>query len=131
MAGFKAEEVLDSLDWDFSPYGGSGLIPEPSDLQIKNFQAALKGIFGPALVEQAKLKEQGIPTSEQIQEQLNAADDGSEQIKELIRAVAAVCSDQPNVAELTKLPYRLKRHFAGWVVGTFLNPEAGTPATNP
>ena len=125
--GFKAVDTVEVLDYDFTPWGGSGVTPEPSDAQIKAFQKALRSIIGPALVERQRAVEavETTPSAAEMEALLARGEDNEadEQFDALLTAVAAVCSHKPTKAEIKKLPYRVKRHFCGYIAGTFLGED--------
>jgi hypothetical protein len=131
--GFSAESELDELSFNFRPYVEvEGVIPEPSAAQIKQFQKALRTLFGDSLVEQARAVEKGGITAADVEKAIRDfdEDDESEKLEQLFQAVARVCSDIPNYIQLSALPYRMQQHFLGWIMGKFLVGGA-TPATTP
>lgn len=134
MAGFKAEEVIEELSYDFGKYGGEGVTPEPSSAKIIAFQKAVRAIVAPTVVEQAKAEERGKVTVAQLEEAMANIDKGSEEtakiLDDILAAVAKVCSNKPSLTELRALPFRLQQHFIGYISGLFLG-ETPTPVTKP
>jgi ATP phosphoribosyltransferase len=130
MSKFNAATAVESLEYDFTAYGGeAGLIPEPSTDQIDQFFTDLRNIVKQVqgLKAQAESAKSGEMTQEQMDEVLAAMDDVS--IKkfqtEMTEAVSALCSNQPSVEQITKLPYRVLQAFIQWVSGEF-RPKANT-----
>ena len=128
MATFNLQEEVGSLDYDFTPYGSKGTIPEPSSLQIQNFKQGLAG-----LIENQVVPDQD-PTQMAPKEMISKLSellsrDTSEIDEKVIQMTADVCSDHPTIDEIRALPYRARQAFTGWLVGMFLLPEVPTPAT--
>jgi hypothetical protein len=125
MATFVLGEQIQDLGYDFSPYGGEGIIPEPSAEQIKSFRRA----FAQLVQSSADSANKQAPEDmiKAAIELLNK--DTSELDTKILMAVAEVCSGKPSFDELDALPYRAQNAFVGWCVGTFLLPEVPTLAT--
>jgi hypothetical protein len=129
VSKFILAEEVESLDYNFMPYGGSGTIPEPSAVQIQAFRQALGALVSeqedtaaPSGVDDPKF-------IEALTLYLNA--DTSEMDEKVLHYAADVCSNQPSFDDLSGLPYRARQAFLGWLVGVFLVPEVPTPATTP
>jgi hypothetical protein len=46
MPGFKAQGVVEALDYDFNPYvAEKGTIPEPTDRQIAEFLSGMREVI--------------------------------------------------------------------------------------
>jgi hypothetical protein len=127
MAKFSIVEAVETLEYNFEPYGEKGVIPEPTATQIQGFRQALADLFGMI----------PMPEEEQVNSQelvKRVADflgrDTSEIEGKLLHAVADVCSNNPSYDELQALPYRAQQAFVGWISGTFLLPQLPTLATN-
>lgn len=127
--GYKAEEQVDQLDYDFAPYVPEvkGTTPEPTSEQIKqyllSFQAmmrrqrddivewqdrleAIKGNDAEARAERARLEEEYASwQSEQADKRLGVRR----------QILAMLCSDKPSVEDLEKLPGRLFDDFEGYM----------------
>jgi len=117
--GFKAEQEIDILDFDFRPYAEvSGVTPEPTTEQLKTFQRTMKALIGPQLEAIKEGKPIELPDDEE-----------DELYEELLSAVADLCSQTPSYEELHDLPFRLQQHFLGYMVGKFVSPEMSAPAT--
>ena len=119
---FKADEKLEKLDYDFTPYVDlKGTIPEPSTKQVETFQQVMAKIYQDAggviqPDEGGKIK----VTAENIDSVLAVN-------KEIDSAMAHAVADVTGFADQTlqKLPPRLRTAFVGWIAGVFLaGPEA-------
>lgn len=110
----------DELVYNFEPYqpGVRGTIPEPSTEQIQTFLEVLRQVMptvegpdGKKMLDLAALNERFKDNPDEAEAIVNSA-------------VSAVCSGTPTADQIGALPYRVKQRFYGWVVGTFLAPEA-------
>ena len=132
MAGFDASTVCEGLDWDFSKFdGGKGTIPEPSDRAIAAFFKEMSALTK-KLIEKAE-----IPDAPSAEDVLRALADipESELFMEMVsgtaKSYAKLCSNQPTVTQLNKLPMRVRFRFYAWLM-TELRPEAaGADTTTP
>jgi hypothetical protein len=130
--GFDAANVVEPLDWDFTKFGDKddkGTVPEPTDRAIETF---FKDV---AKATKEVLKDLGMPERE-IGSDADAASRMIETIAEispdtpittkmfdaLFRATARLCSNQPSLTQLKKLPLRVRIAFVTWLMGE-LNPE--------
>lgn len=112
---------LDELRYDFTKYqeGVAGVIPEPTSDQVETFLEVLRQVMPTSTDENGKTVLDLAALSERF-----GADD-SEDIEALLNgAVAALCSNTPTAEQIGALPHRIKQRFYGWVLGTFLSPEA-------
>jgi hypothetical protein len=127
MAGFKAEGVVEALDYDLKPYvNASGTIPEPTDDQIAAFLTGMKAVF--------KEAEQDLPQDLDVDDPgqlLGAIDSLDPEVQ--IRAMnkmsgvyAALCSDTPTADQISQLPLRVRTIFFNWLQNEVMNPEAVT-----
>jgi hypothetical protein len=129
LSTFNLTEEVGVLEYNFMPYAGSGIIPEPSAIQIQAFRQALGEMLGD--VEDSPDKPaQDDPTlfAKRLSEYLNQ--DTTETDEKSLHLVADVCSNQPSFDELHALPYRARQAFLGWVVGMLLVPEGVRLATS-
>lgn len=124
MSTFELENELDVIHYNFNPFvEAEGDIPEPSDDQIDKFRKAMLKIFDPVVS-----KAGGDLTEEHLRA-IAAKFDSSEieessKIQEkLLRAIAALCSNQPSYVELKKVPFRGQKKFIGWIMGIYLDPK--------
>jgi hypothetical protein len=126
MANFVLADQVSELAYDFKPYAGSGIVPEPSSMQIQAFRQALASMMTDLPVESGP---QGatVELVKKISDYLSA--DTSELTEKILHAAADVCSNSPSFDDLQALPYRAQQAFLGWLTGVFLVPEAQTLAT--
>jgi hypothetical protein len=128
---FVLSEEVGILNYNFEPYGGSGVIPEPSSVQIASFKRAIGAMIEEAVPDEKDEapKEKGITPHavKRLAEMLSR--DSSEQEQKLLHVLAEMCSDSPSFDTLDALPYRAQQSFFGWISGTFLFPEGLTPVT--
>lgn len=116
MATFDAG--LDELTYDFTKVGGkAGVIPEPSTLQVETFTEMLRQIMPTTVDDEGK-----------VMLDIAALQAASEQGEDASLLMAAATSDltsgEITAEEIQALPFRTQRAFYGWIVGTFLSPEA-------
>lgn len=121
MAKFDVGVEVDELSYDFEKFvpGAKGIIPEPSTDQLTNFRRTIlesipvtEGSDGKVGIDFDALKER-------------VKDDGGEALEaSLFQAIADLCSEQPSAEQMKALPYRGQQAFIGWIMGTFLRPEA-------
>src|SRR5581483_4983800 len=125
MAQFDAASVVEPLDYDFTHFrAGKGTIKEPSDEQIR--------LFGIQQVIQQRKIVQASPDLDDdatVDDRL-AAIEKAGQSEALVSyaadeaaAYADLCSGKPSVAELLKLPPRVRNAFYKWLRDE-INPEA-------
>lgn len=137
---FILSEVLAELTFDFRVKGADGeyvkpdaphgTIEEPSALQVEHFRNALSTTLKPVV---EVLQNDKLTDAEKASE-LQAAGlteaDADKMQNEMYQAVADLCSGNPSYQAILDLPFRARNMFVGWVVGTFLDPKAQTPATS-
>jgi len=132
---FVLREEVEDLTWDFGPEDGSGpkgVVPEPSSDQIRAFrraigewmQVVMGSVADMAGVDATKLTPQAMMDT--LSKFLNAGgDEKADKLDdELMHAMADLCSDKPSIADLELIGYRGQQAFLGWLMGTFLVPEA-------
>lgn len=126
MAGFDAATAVEAMDWNFEKFGGgSGVVPEPSTKEMKDFQKGFARIMRDAGAlelsdeDAAKLDEAEF---EALQEQVDELGD------RLDAAIAKLCKDQPSADQVKKLPFRVKTAFSKWLMEQF-SPEGVTSGT--
>lgn len=139
--GFRAQEAVEPLDYDFSPYGGAGTMPEPTRDRLDGFQQALASAadaFG--LDRQTALRvaaHRDDPaeafaalTGEQVERLTDPAARGR-LADTMLAALADFCGGHPSREELEALPPRTLEAFQGWLVGLFFggNPTQPSAAT--
>jgi len=127
--GFDAGKFVDVLDYDFTAFGGTkGVVPEPSDKVLLQFQDSMrKGLveFGVA---------QDVDVTDNAAVMAIIAKLPPEQLERFMEmqvdALAAFCQGAPTLEELSTMPVRVRNAFAGWLMGKFTNPESLATATN-
>lgn len=126
MAGFDAATAVEAMDWNFEKFGGgSGVVPEPSTKEMKDFQKQFARIMRDAGAlemsdeDAAKLDEAEF---EALQEQVDEIGD------RLDATIARLCKDQPSAEQVKKLPFRVKTAFSKWLMEQF-SPEGGPSGT--
>jgi hypothetical protein len=126
MSKFVVADELDELSYDFSPYGGTGKIPEPTNAQINSYRKAFAELIGGVVSEDVLDENQ--PIMKRVAEFLSR--DDTEATQKILHAVAEVCSTKPSFDELELLPARAQQGFIGFVTGVFLTPKSLMPVTN-
>lgn len=122
MAGFKAEGVVEALDYDFRPYvNAQGTIPEPTDKQITTFMVGLKKTYEDAKGE--------VPEDADLSDPIAALDslDPEAQMAGLTHLngiYAELCSGTPSAEQISQLPLRVRGIFFAWLQGEVMAPEA-------
>lgn len=117
--GFDAG--AEELTFDFTKYveGAKGVIPEPSSEQIERLIEFLRQVMP------TKKDEDGKDTLDL--DKLSETFEGKEatEIEVLMNtSVSEVCSGTPSVEQIAALPFRVKKRFYGWLLGSLLSPEA-------
>jgi hypothetical protein len=127
LSTFNLTDAVGVLEYNFEPYAGKGVIPEPSAIQIQAFRQALGEMLG-EVDEDSSDKDEGVVFAKRLSEYLNS--DTTEADEKSLHIVADVCSNQPSFDDLQALPYRARQAFLGWIVGMLLVPEGARPATS-
>jgi hypothetical protein len=125
MSKFILAEEVETLDYNFEPYAGTGTVPEPSAMQIQAFRKVLAEMVQDAMPEVTGMEDPRF--MEAVTTWLGR--DSSEMDEKVMHAVADLCTNQPSFDDLSSLPYRARQAFVGWLTGMFLVPEALMPAT--
>jgi hypothetical protein len=112
VSAFTVESAVEPLDYDFTPYGGKGTIPEPTRDEVEAYREAVRGVV------QAK------PTPEDDEQ-------SDEDRDRLATAVAALSKGTPSADEIRALPHRLRIAFARWLWSELVNPTKPGAATKP
>lgn len=117
MAKFNAATAVESLEYDFTHYGGkAGTIPEPSVEQVNTFLSTINSAYKRIL---SITPDEAAEMSEEEAEQLGSG---------VADALAELCSNQPSREEIEALPFRVMAAFVGWVAGE-ISPNQATPGT--
>lgn len=143
--GFKAAEVAETLDYDFSPYSDAkGAIPEPSAEQVNVFNARYIALMAAlARFQGNRQRRAADPETEEtedrtLMQELDAMVAESTELSpemkridtELRQIVSDVCSNEPSLEELSKLPSRQFRAFLAWLNEELNDPKKLRPGTN-
>jgi len=137
--GFDAAAVVEPLDWNFEKFGaGKGVIPEPSEAQVKAWQRAIRRVMTETMTKlnersKAEGKEEtdtsGLTPREFIEALGTAESDAIVDAanEELDRIYVKFCGGSPSAEQLGRLPYRYKIAFYAWLQEEF-SPEASSAA---
>lgn len=156
--GFKAQEAVVPLDWDFRPHvDAHGTTPEPTNEQIMRFVSRFRGrvdaVRRKAL---AKLQEEQELAKGRSEEELDAerarwatidwpeglalieaelksdeqVEQGEELAKQLAVDVEKLTNGCPSAEQIMQLPGRIRAAYFGWIVGQLTNPESWAADTN-
>jgi hypothetical protein len=129
LAGFKAEGVVEALDYDFNPYVQvRGTIPEPTDRQIADFLGDMKALL--------KEVEGDLPTDVDLNDQgaiLAAMDSLDTEVtirmtSKMCEIYSRLCSGTPTEKQVHDLPPRIRQIFFNWLQAEVMSPEAATGA---
>lgn len=119
--GFNASKVVEELAWDFRPnVDAHGVIPEPSDDQVRRMNAALRenlvkvtgDDFDPK-DKAATLRIFGKLSDTQLREMEDAN----------LEAIGIVTGNSPSIDLIQQLPFRHKREFIKWIIRELNDPE--------
>lgn len=153
MAGFDAASAVAPMDWDFSKFGGgSGTVPEPSDVEIERFMRKYQ------ILTTQVLRSANVRTNKQVDELLEqwAEEDdpdnprqvfsvqqsieimkqvdlsGAEVAPEISEAmlglILTITKGSPSREQLLVLPNRVRGAFYGWLIGELTNPDFSVAA---
>lgn len=131
MAKFDAGTAVEAMEYDFTAYGGSsGTIPEPSEETLDLFMKKIREV---ALEARRLVNQKGDPNDLSPEDMLNTLSEMDEDtmtksLSVVSDALAELCSGTPTAEEISRLPFRVRQAFTGWLVGQF-RPEARTAAT--
>lgn len=133
MAKFNAGTAVESMEYDFTDYGGgSGVIPEPTDDILDAFYAQVAEVMGQVQETIGGLQNLDTTDPEAVQAALTQVEGSSimSQVSSaLTDVIAGLTQGRPSAEEIGRLPFRVKQAFMGWLVTQF-SPEAATPGTN-
>jgi len=136
MAKFNAATAVESLEYDFTAYGGqAGVIPEPSTGLVKGYFRAMK-----ALAKDMR-KFKGIAdqlgdvenmSDEEIADRMGMIEEAEEGVDELQdkqrHMLADLCGGAITVDDLDRLPFRVFQAFNQWLLGE-IAPKKTTPGS--
>jgi hypothetical protein len=152
MAGFKADEAVPKLEWDFTRYvpKAKGVAPEPSTETIVWFQnehtALVEGMRRTALgkgykaepgddedAKEARKKllehwaaltpeEHVLEVAAELEEIMSVEQRLTYQ-RQMAELIAKVTEENPSVEQMMGLPGRIRTAFYGWFTGQLIRPE--------
>lgn len=134
MPKFDAGALASQLEFDFTGAGvdAKGIIPEPSDKLIGEYLDDIVESFQKL----AKLGDLASldPTDPQALTAAMQAINGKEfvaALDDVAKAAAKLCGGTPSLAQIRKLPLRIRQHFFAYLQREVVNPEAGPGAGTP
>lgn len=157
--GFKADDAVPKLEWDFTKYvaGAKGVSPEPSNMALLSFSIRMKSLGESELrtkrsqallaakeldgrsaeekhaeVERWAAMDPGVGPAEILAELMEYVppEEGERIATEQAKLVAEVFDNCPTVDQIMALPGRIRMAYIGWVAGQLMNPEFGAAGTN-
>jgi hypothetical protein len=131
--GFKAQDAVKPLDFDFRPFvEAHGVIPEPTTERVEQFFKDLRTMAAEvrSLMGVAEQVQEGEISDQDAADVVASMDDSTIQNMQdhLIDAVAGLCGGTPTREQIAALPYRVLATFNAWIGGE-LRPEQPKPAT--
>jgi hypothetical protein len=155
--GFKADEAVLKLEWDFKPYvDAAGVSPEPSGTSLfvfqRNWYNTIEAMRRTAVARAAKQDEkirgltpdrvkeevgkwgqmswdEAIEESAQLMSGALGDDVGEELHRRLSGLVAELTENSPSQEQIMELPGRVRAAYLGWFIGQVGDPESGAVAT--
>lgn len=157
--GFKAEDAVPKLEWDFTAYvpDAKGVSPEPSTEALLQFNLSMRALAeaelrvkkSMALQEADKLNDRSNEEKQAEVERWASMDfEGGaiEVLAELARfvsveegvriarrqaeLVAKLLQDSPTADQIMQLPMRVRTAYMGWTAGQLMDPELGAAGTS-
>jgi hypothetical protein len=132
MPAFKAQGVVEALDWDFNPYvAAKGTIPEPTDTQIAEFFTGLKDV----IKEARDSVTEGISEDSDPVDIMAALEDTDpeiaiKQMGKMCEVYSRLCSGTPTAESIHQLPMRVRNIFFSWLQQEVMSPEPVSPGGN-
>jgi hypothetical protein len=131
MSKFVAGEILETLDWDFTAFGGrKGVVTEPTEERLGILLVRTASIIEDLAKERDNLSEDASP--EQVAtaiEKLSRNEIFPDMMAKMSEAYGEFCLNEPSAEELQALPYRIRMEFFKWL-GSEVRPEIFGAATN-
>lgn len=119
MAGFKAQEAVEELAYDFRPYAEEhGVIPEPSSKQLEKFQRVVFGTVRSLGLTPEDMTGETRVTFDLIESVMNKSFEVETEVLVAVSELTGLDADL-----IGGLPHRIKSAFMGWIMGAFLSPE--------
>lgn len=156
--GFKAEDAVPKLEWDFTAYvsGAKGVSPEPSTDALLEFNLSMRALAeaelrvkkSMVLMETDKLNERSKEEKQAEVErwasldfeggsievlaelaQFVSVEEGVRLARRQAELVAKLLQDCPTADQIMGLPMRIRTAYMGWVAGQLMDPELGAADT--
>jgi hypothetical protein len=150
--GFKADDAVPKLEWDFTKYvaGAKGVSPEPSNMALLSFSVKMQSLGASELrTKKAQAQQEADKLTNQSPEEKAAEvkrwaamdpevgpaevlaelmefvspKEGERIALEQAKLVAEVFDNCPSVEQIMGLPGRIRMAYIGWVAGQLMNPE--------
>src|SRR5687768_6270365 len=125
--GFKADEVVAPLDFDFRPHVADvhGVIQEPTDKQLHAFMKGVQNILLAITPKDIDVMSDQNKMLEALATMLDADNAASKALGDEVHSLCvAVCSGFPSDEQIMALPPRIRAHFYGWLTGQLVSPES-------
>lgn len=142
MARFNAATAVETLDYDFTAFGGGeGVIPEPSTGAVNRFFKDMKKLIKEVKKLQKAMEDVNLENEDEVAElpDLDEDDSTSEFQEQTLVLIAELCgakrdddgelikeSGTPSFNDLEKLPYRVLQEFSKWLMES-IRPKKTTP----
>lgn len=127
MPKFEVAGLAEPLEYDFTAAGvdAKGTIPEPSDAMIGKYLSDVKAAFMKLgqVANFAALDTEDPAAMMKALENVDPAEFVSV-LDEVSKAAASLCGGKPSLAQIRKLPLRVRRHFFAYLQEEIVNPEA-------
>ena len=134
MPKFDAGSLAEALEFDFTGAGvnAKGTIPEPSDEKIGQYLDEVAKAFG-RIRETSGLADidPNDPAAMLAALEKIDAEEFIKVLDEVAAAAGRLCGGTPSVAQIRKLPLRVRQHFFAYLQREIVNPEAGPGAGTP
>lgn len=157
--GFKADEAVSKLEWDFTAYvpGAKGTSPEPSTEALLEFNLSMRALAEAevrvrksqmmqeaerlngrskedklAEVERWAALSSEAGTAEILDELVSivSIEDGVRLARRQADLVSGVLQNCPTADQIMGLPMRVRSAYMGWIAGQLMSPELGAVGTN-
>lgn len=159
MAGFKADDAVPKLEWDFTKYvsGAKGVSPEPGNLALLQFNMRMRSLVdaerrivtaqltketqkaeGASKEEKQALLDRwatmdldaGATVSLDELAAIMPAEEGERLHRKQAELVAELLQNSPSVDQIMGLPGRIRQAYFGWIAGQLMDPEFGAAGTS-
>lgn len=127
---FAATEAFEPLAYDFAPYGGSGVTPEPSQGLMDALVPRIRAIAQEVGVDPARAA--GLSPQELAEQVAGSNEDNFARLNEqMLDVFADLCQGHPSREEIEALPFRVQQAFMGWLLRELTDPSGPTRALRP